>query len=164
MYDNENFEEVRLGDKNSGTPREVDILKSLNRFLEIYERLFKSRYGALPIRVRDDEEIARWAAVKLTGGTAEILLIAYFSLDGDDGWFTKQAHSLHCFKQNINKIVANSTNKQKSPYFVVGISEENGFPVLDRNPHVLKDVPGYDFEPVLFEEWKKTHGSKENPA
>lgn len=154
MSNNDNFEEVKMNPMNGGGVREVEILNKLNYFLEKYESLFKAKYGSKPIRVKDDEEVARWAAIKLGDQSSE-LLAQYFLSDGDDNWFSKQAHSLYCFKQNINRVVSGIKYGRNKPEFVVTLSADNGYPVLSRNPAELKNDLRFLFEPILFTEWLK---------
>lgn len=104
MFDQESpFEKVILGNQSSGSVREVDLLNRVNSFLEHYQSSFKGKYGVNPIRLKEDDEAARWAVIKL-GDSAKDYVTAYFSVDGEGDWFKKQAHSLQCFKSSINKI------------------------------------------------------------
>lgn len=135
---------------------EVELLSNSSKLQQHYEGEFSIRYGTKPIIEDEERQIFRWLLQKVSFGTAKELLSVYILSDGDDGWFLKQAHSLKCFKHNINRIaiIASRNNKKTAtPYYVVGYSV-SGYPVVDKNPAALKkEFPL--FKPVLFDVWIK---------
>lgn len=85
----------------------VQNQKAGDRVHSAYIQFFKERYGTEPIfDDLEDFSVFSWLARKVGEQKAHDLVQMYIIMDGDNGWFIKNGHSLQILRKNINVVSA----------------------------------------------------------
>lgn len=130
----------------------MDHVKA-GKLLELYKRSFEEKFGQSPmINVGEAMEILKWLVSNFTYERTESLIPSYFRIEDD--WIKGQGYSLEYFRNNINKVIALSGNKNSSEKQVyVVFYTESGYPVTSHNPNQYAEQT--PFKPMLWDDWVK---------
>lgn len=107
MYDNE-----QLKNQYRRLQATEDLVNS-NALLDLYVSLYKKKFKGEPIFPVSNEHLNMIKSfAKASGHKAYALLEHYFEMRDD--WFQKQAYSISCLMNNLNKVNASFSQKAAS--------------------------------------------------
>jgi hypothetical protein len=96
---------------------EVEIVRWANDAMDHYRSEYEKRYGVQPIMQNHAFQAGQTTLKDLVRSVGiervKKMISQYLKNDGDNGWYKKMGHTLHCFQKNVEQINAQTKEAPK---------------------------------------------------
>lgn len=95
----------------------VTLKKQADRVYAKYVECYEERYGTKPLFDEvTDQDVFLWLVKKVGEERAMLMVRFYLLMDGDNGWFLKNAHSLSVLRKNANVVSVQTALKTRNSF------------------------------------------------